>query len=275
MPAPDGLQVRDVTVRFGRLTAVDGAGLTAPPGTVTGLIGPDGAGKTTLCDVIAGLRRQAGGHRPPGRRRPDRQRGAGAGPARHRPHVPRVGRFPDSPGDGAGRRRAARADRRAAGPDGARPVAPPFRRPARRGPARRRGHRPRRHRGVRGRCAGTAPPGVALLTGLARALTADPAVLLLDEPWAGLPERYARALEVLLRDLAAEGLAVLVVERDLEPLLGVCDVLHVLDGGRVIRGGGRPRSARTRESGTPTSASPRVDPRPGPVLDRRAWRTPW
>ncbi|NVI85747.1 ATP-binding cassette domain-containing protein, partial [Actinomadura sp. BRA 177] len=59
MPAPDGLQVRDVTVRFGRLTAVDGAGLTAPPGTVTGLIGPDGAGKTTLCDVIAGLRRPA------------------------------------------------------------------------------------------------------------------------------------------------------------------------------------------------------------------------
>jgi branched-chain amino acid transport system ATP-binding protein len=78
---------------------------------------------------------------------------------------------------------------------------------------------------------------VALLTGLARALAADPAVLLLDEPWAGLPERYARALGVLLRDLAAEGLAVLVAERDLEPLLGVCDVLHVLDGGKVIATG--------------------------------------
>ncbi|MEV4008648.1 ATP-binding cassette domain-containing protein, partial [Actinomadura sp. NPDC049753] len=61
MAAAEGLRVRDVTVRFGALTAVDGAGLTAPPGTVTGLVGPSGAGKTTLCDVITGLRRPAAG----------------------------------------------------------------------------------------------------------------------------------------------------------------------------------------------------------------------
>ncbi|WP_131763781.1 ATP-binding cassette domain-containing protein, partial [Actinomadura fibrosa] len=61
MPSAEGLRVTGVTVRFGGLTAVDGAGLTAPPGTVTGLVGPDGAGKTTLCDVITGLRRPAEG----------------------------------------------------------------------------------------------------------------------------------------------------------------------------------------------------------------------
>ncbi|MFV2179822.1 hypothetical protein ACFHW3_42775, partial [Actinomadura sp. LOL_011] len=75
------------------------------------------------------------------------------------------------------------------------------------------------------------------LAELARALAADPSVLLLDEPWTGLPERRSRALEVLLRDLAAEGLAVLVAGHDLEPVLGVCDVVHVLHGGRVVASG--------------------------------------
>ncbi|NVI92416.1 ABC transporter ATP-binding protein, partial [Actinomadura sp. BRA 177] len=155
-------------------------------------------------------------------------------------------------------------------------VALPFRRPARRGPA------PAAVIARVGieeyaeRCAGTAPPGVALLTGLARALTADPAVLLLDEPWAGLPERYARALEVLLRDLAAEGLAVLVVERDLEPLLGVCDVLHVLDGGRVIAAGAPAEvraDSRVRDAylGVTTCRSTAgAGPRPAGLR-----RTPW
>jgi ABC-type branched-subunit amino acid transport system ATPase component len=82
-----------------------------------------------------------------------------------------------------------------------------------------------------------APTGVAGLVDLARALAAEPAVLVLDEPWAGLPVRHARALEVLLRDLAEEGLAVLVVEDEIEPVLGVCDVLHVLDDGKVIAAG--------------------------------------
>ncbi|MFD0903814.1 hypothetical protein ACFQ11_25735, partial [Actinomadura sediminis] len=81
------------------------------------------------------------------------------------------------------------------------------------------------------------PPDVARLADLARALAADPSVLLLDEPWTGLPERRSRALEVLLRDLAAEGLAILVAGHDLEPVLGVCDVVHVLDGGRVVASG--------------------------------------
>lgn len=239
MTAPAGLRVRDVTVRFGAVTAVDGAGLTAPPGAVTGLIGPDGAGKTTLCEVIAGLRRPAAG-------------------TVHLGDADLTG--------SAARERARRGIARAAprpGPAGSRTVREAVRAAAARHAltaevagrtARDRWRRrldARRDAGPRAdevlarvgiaehadRCPREAPPGVALLADLARALTAEPAVLLLDEPWDGLPVRYARALEVLLRDLAAEGLAVLVAGRELEPVLGVCDVVHVLDGGRVIAAG--------------------------------------
>ena len=48
------LDVRDVTVRFGGLTAVDGVDLTVSPGEIVGVIGPNGAGKTTLLDAICG-----------------------------------------------------------------------------------------------------------------------------------------------------------------------------------------------------------------------------
>src|ERR1700722_1594944 len=55
------LQVRDVTVRFGGVTALDGVALTAAPRQVTGIIGPNGAGKTTLLNSVCGfVRPQAG-----------------------------------------------------------------------------------------------------------------------------------------------------------------------------------------------------------------------
>ena len=55
LPNGAGLSVRDVTVRFGGLTALDGVSLTAAPRKITGIIGPNGAGKTTLLHLVTGL----------------------------------------------------------------------------------------------------------------------------------------------------------------------------------------------------------------------------
>src|ERR1700693_4143884 len=49
------LEIEEVSVHFGGLLAVDDASLSVPAGCVTGLIGPNGGGKTTLFNVITGL----------------------------------------------------------------------------------------------------------------------------------------------------------------------------------------------------------------------------
>src|SRR5882724_4332022 len=72
------LEIRDLTVEFGGLRAVDGVSLTVPEGAKVGLIGPNGAGKTTLFNAVSGFVRysagevvlsgQDAGHLPPNRR---------------------------------------------------------------------------------------------------------------------------------------------------------------------------------------------------------------
>nr|WP_314086877.1 ATP-binding cassette domain-containing protein [uncultured Shinella sp.] len=54
-PAGTALEVRDLTVRYGTVTALDKVNLKVPSGTVVGLVGPNGAGKSTLVDAIAGF----------------------------------------------------------------------------------------------------------------------------------------------------------------------------------------------------------------------------
>jgi branched-chain amino acid transport system ATP-binding protein len=81
------------------------------------------------------------------------------------------------------------------------------------------------------------PTGTARLLELARCLAGDPKLLLLDEPSSGLDESETDAFGELLRDLAAEGRSVLMVEHDMDLVMSVCDVIHVLDFGSVIASG--------------------------------------
>ena len=62
-------------------------------------------------------------------------------------------------------------------------------------------------------------------------------MLLLDEPASGLDEGETAAFGALLRELAAEGMAVVLVEHDVPLVLAVCDEVHVLDVGTVLASG--------------------------------------
>jgi branched-chain amino acid transport system permease protein len=72
---------------------------------------------------------------------------------------------------------------------------------------------------------------------IARALAGQPGVLLLDEPAAGLPHMEKQALASLLTQLRGEGMAILVVEHDMEFVMNIADRITVLEFGQVIAHG--------------------------------------
>ena len=81
------------------------------------------------------------------------------------------------------------------------------------------------------------PTGRARVVELARALMTRPSVLLLDEPAAGQTERETQEFGALLRRLAADGLAVCLVEHDMTLVMDVCETINVLDYGRTVAAG--------------------------------------
>src|SRR5262249_23558428 len=85
--------------------------------------------------------------------------------------------------------------------------------------------------------AGSLPLGKQRIVEIARALAADPMLLLLDEPAAGL--RYAEKQELanLLRQLRSEGMTVLLVEHDMDFVMGLADRLVVMDFGEKLAEG--------------------------------------
>jgi branched-chain amino acid transport system ATP-binding protein len=87
------------------------------------------------------------------------------------------------------------------------------------------------------------PTGQARLVEVARALATGPRVLMLDEPASGQSESETEHFGRLLRELAEDGLAVLLVEHDIDLVMSVCQQLVVLDFGKVIAAG-TPTSVR-------------------------------
>ena len=213
------LRVDDVTVRFGGVQALAGVSLECPPGRVTGLIGPNGAGKTTLFNVVTGLQRPDRGRVLLGDRdltRLSAQRRARAGLARSFQRLEVFGSL-------SVRENVLLAAELRRGPS---PGALADALLARVGLS-----------ALAGASAGSLPTGSARLLELARALATSPSVLLLDEPGSGLSEDETAALGDLLLSLAADGVAVLLVEHDVELVMRVCEHVYVMDMGALLSQG--------------------------------------
>jgi branched-chain amino acid transport system ATP-binding protein len=213
------LAVERVSVHFGGVAALSGVSLRAEAGVVTGLIGPNGAGKTTLFNVITGLQRPNSGSvslNGTDVTRMRTYRRARLGMARTFQRLELFSTLSAADNVRVGLEASERSTPRAAaldllervgvGEEASAPVS-------------------------------SLPTGSARLVELARALSTDPKVLLLDEPFSGLDEQESATLGRLLTSLAAEGRAILLVEHDTDLVLRICSTVHVLDFGQVIASG--------------------------------------
>jgi branched-chain amino acid transport system ATP-binding protein len=216
------LEVRGANVRFGGHAAVRDVDLDVEAGQVTGLIGPNGAGKTTTFNVITGLQDTVSGRVVldgkdlTGAKAHVRAR---AGIARTFQRLEVFGSLTarENVLTAAEIRRSWSHDRHDdPGADADRLLD-------------RVGIRSVAHERV-----DAMPTGLARLVELARALATRPKVLLLDEPASGLDDAESESFAELLLELAGEGMAVLLVEHDVQLVMKVCAHIHVLDFGAIL-----------------------------------------
>lgn len=218
------LSARGITVRYGGVLAVDEVDLVVEEGQILGVIGPNGAGKSSLVDAVTGLTRCSGVVELDG-----------VDVSRLRVHQRAI----------AGLSRTWQtvelfADLTVA--ENLRVV---------------RSHRTRHSAELeieealdllgiadtREMLPGELSLGKRKLVGVARALVARPRVICMDEPAAGLDSRESVALGQSLRAIATRGTAILLIDHDMEMVLGTCDRLHVLNFGKTVAFG-LPRDVR-------------------------------
>ena len=240
------LEIRGLTKRFGGVVALDHVSFTIEQGETVGLIGPNGAGKTTLFNCVTGVLRPHQGEIRFGRETPESLLGlaphaiAQCGIARTFQNIRLfagasvlenvlVGTYTRTH---AGLLSAALLSAKA-----------------------RREERWARDRamgllafvGLADRAddlAGALPFGFQRRLELARALSSDPALLLLDEPAAGLNLVEKQQLLALVQQLKAQGLTVFLIEHDMQVVMPISDRVIVLDYGRKIADGA-PKTVQT------------------------------
>jgi branched-chain amino acid transport system ATP-binding protein len=218
------LSVRNVTRRFGGIVAIDDVSLDVEPGQIVGLIGPNGAGKTTLFNVVTRLYRPDSGElefegRSLLRTPPHRIVRRGIARTFQNVELFQTMSVLDNVLVGAHSRtrpfRAAEADGRAREVLEYVGVADVADRP------------------VSG-----LPFGTLKRVELARALVAEPKLLLLDEPAGGLNHEEVSELGAFIRRLREDfDLTVLLVEHHMGLVMGIAERIHVLDFGRKIAEG--------------------------------------
>jgi branched-chain amino acid transport system permease protein len=228
------LDVQSVRKEFGGLVAVNDVSFQVRAGEIVGLIGPNGAGKSTTFNLVSGVLPLTRGEV---RLRGERVDGlpsrgiAQRGMSRTFQHVKMI------PGMTVLENVALGAHRR-----GRRGVLPAMLRLERDEERRllREAERQLQRVGMADRVdelAGNLALGPQRLMEIARALSADPSLLLLDEPAAGLRHQEKRALAEVLRQLRAEGLSILLVEHDMDLVMDVSDRIVVMEFGTQLMQG--------------------------------------
>ena len=228
------LRIDRATKRFGALAAVNEVSFEVRPGEVLGLIGPNGAGKTTLLNLIAGTAKPSAGQivflgdditalAP--------RHIASKGMARTFQHVKLrpnmtlidnvlLGTYPRThSGFVAGAFRFDRAEERSARAEALHQLQ-------------------RVGLGEKfGDLAGNLPLGQQRMLEVARALAANPVVVILDEPAAGLRQLEKRTLSDLLRNLRGDGMTIMLVEHDMDFVMNLVDRIVVMDFGAKLAEG--------------------------------------
>jgi branched-chain amino acid transport system ATP-binding protein len=226
------LEMTDISVSFGGVTALEAVSLTVEPGQVHGLIGPNGAGKTTMFNVACGLVRPSAGRivwkdRELRRLRPAQL--AKLGIARTLQGVGLFAGMTVLENVMVGAHRHAKA-----GFFSALFAIPTADKDEER----------LRERAMAAlaeldavdyaeRYPGSLPYPVQKRVALARALVAEPELLLLDEPASGLSEDEMHELGELIRAVSSR-MSVLLVEHHMDLVMRVCDRITVLDSGKPI-----------------------------------------
>ena len=222
------LEVEGLSKRFGGVTAVDGCSLTLQPGSITGLIGPNGSGKTTVFNLITGfISRDAGDVRFNGRSiaglRPDRIYGLGIGRTFQLARIfPRLTALEN--------------------------MLVPVRRAGIRGLFSHGQWKDERNKAmdmlsfmdishVAGLLGGSLSYGQRKLLELASVMMAQPQLVLLDEPAGGINPALLDRIAERLRQLNGQGVAFLLVEHNMPFVMGLCQEVVVLHRGGVIARG--------------------------------------
>jgi manganese transport system ATP-binding protein len=220
--APAALEVRGLTVRYGDVVALEDVDLVVGPGEACGLVGVNGSGKSTLFKAVVGLVRPRAGEVTVLGDPADRARRAGL--VAYVPQADDVDRdFPVDVADVVLMGRYHRMGwRRRPGPADRAAVAAALERVG--------------LADLAGRQVGRLSGGQRQRVLLARALAQEARLLLLDEPFTGVDAVSEAAVTAVLRDLVADGCALVVSTHDLAALPALC-ARSVLLQGRVLAHG--------------------------------------
>lgn len=266
-PSPEALRVEGLCKRFGAVVALDGVSVSFLRGEAHGVVGENGAGKSTLMRILAGVETPSAGS----------------------VFVRGAARWPRSPTE-ARSSGIAMIHQELSGVADLGVAENLFlgREPTRRGMLDRRRMRTEATRWL-DRLGGGIDPDARLVdlpmaqrqrVEIARALSENAGLLILDEPTAGLGEQDRHALFAVLRDLKRRGMTLLFVSHDLDDVLALCDRVTVLRDGQLVATLDRETTAASTPStlaklmvGRPLADHfpPRREPGDEVVLDVAGW----